>query len=219
MSDLHSKTVLPVRIRIGVTGHRVLPDDKVLRESIQNILTSQYLEAFDDHSRQTISSMGPAPVAVTIVSPLAEGADRLVARAALELADSRLEAVLPADIDDYTSHFTSPESIDDFLSLLNKAYNCVRLETRVGASMDENEPDDKERNGFYEIGRHVIERSDMLIALWDEKPARGIGGTAEIISLAIKRGMPVFIINTEKNSQIQLVNRGSITLDSLGRTP
>ena len=65
---------IPFRVRVGVTGHRLLPHEDELLPRVD--------EAFARIRKQAPSSPY-TPVRVGVVSPLAEGADRLVARAAI----------------------------------------------------------------------------------------------------------------------------------------
>lgn len=41
---------------------------------------------------------------------------------------------------------------------------------------------------------HMMEQVDELFAVWDGKPARGYGGTADVVAAARARGLPVTII-------------------------
>jgi hypothetical protein len=43
-------------------------------------------------------------------------------------------------------------------------------------------------------GQTVVDRSQRLVAVWDSKPARGIGGTADIVSYARQKGVPVAVL-------------------------
>ncbi len=40
----------------------------------------------------------------------------------------------------------------------------------------------------------MLEQTDELIAVWDGKPARGYGGTADVVAVARERGIPVTIV-------------------------
>ena len=44
-------------------------------------------------------------------------------------------------------------------------------------------------------GAAILDRSDMLLAVWDGSPSRGPGGTADMVTQARIRGMPVLIID------------------------
>jgi hypothetical protein len=77
-----------VELRVGVTGHRWLDgSDLALVDVVRDAL---------NRIQRACSSAGTdvTRVGLTVVSSLAEGADRIVARAALALG-ARLEVVLP----------------------------------------------------------------------------------------------------------------------------
>lgn len=40
----------------------------------------------------------------------------------------------------------------------------------------------------------MLDIADELLAVWDGKPARGYGGTADVVAVARERGMPVTVI-------------------------
>jgi hypothetical protein len=130
------------------------------------------------------------PVSFTLLTSLAEGADRLVATEIMKLPDSEIEAVLPLAPEDYMQDFATPESKRDFENWLSKAKKTLVLR-RNGPETGKPEI----RNKAYEdSGRFVVDHCDLLIALWDGKPARGKGGTAEIIAYAREKRRPLVII-------------------------
>ena len=47
---------------------------------------------------------------------------------------------------------------------------------------------------FLAAGRLVVERSDVLAAVWDGKPARGSGGTADVVDYAKELRREVVVI-------------------------
>lgn len=81
---------------IGVTGHRVLRDLESVSRNVDLALTS-------------IRQNFPADD-FKILSPLAEGADRLVARQAMRLLSARLVAPLPLESADYLRDFETETS-------------------------------------------------------------------------------------------------------------
>jgi hypothetical protein len=115
-----------------------------------------------------------------VVSALAEGADRLVARLAHEILDARLVAVLPMPAKDYMMDFATAESRRDFKQLLKSADRVVDgpilTKGRKWKSYTE------ERNHQYAWGgAYVAKNADVLMTIWDGKPARGTGGTAYVV--------------------------------------
>lgn len=175
-----SKGLIPARIVIGVTGHRRLADESALAKRVRETL--QRIE-------ERLPRLTHTPIVFTILSPIAEGADRLVVHEVLNLDDAKrpqLEVALPLKKTDYEKDFETDESKQEFERLLSRAHRVVDL------------PYTRNRNEAYEqVGRYVVDHCDVLIALWNGKPAAGRGGTAEIVDYARRSGCPLFWINTE----------------------
>lgn len=157
---------------VGITGHRVLAElDK--------------LEAGIDAALAEIERVFEARP-LTIVSALAEGADRLVVERALARPDSRLRAVLPFPREEYERDFAEAGSKETFRRLLGQAVQVIQLPRpprRQGASS----PDD----AYLAAGQYLVDRCDLLIAVWDGRVAQGRGGTAMIVNLARNYGLPL----------------------------
>ena len=93
----HSLSTLPFRLTLGVTGHRNLQNTNSFRQSIQDILT----DILQRHQPTEHTEMK-----LCILSPLAEGADRLVVEEILRRdQDAVLKAVLPLTVQDYMDAF------------------------------------------------------------------------------------------------------------------
>ena len=114
---------------------------------------------------------------VVVVSSLAEGADRLVAQLAVARGNG-LEVVLPLEIDDYERDF--PDTVDEFRTLLAAAASTVVIP-----------PQPTREDAYLAAGLAVLDRADVLVAIWDGEAARGRGGTAEIVEEARLRGVAV----------------------------
>jgi hypothetical protein len=125
------------------------------------------------------------------VSPLAEGADRLVAREVLNDEGSDLEAPLPLPREEYLRDFETEESRREFDSLLARAKAATELP-----------PCSTREEAYEQVGRYVVDRCDVLIALWDGEGSRGRGGSAEIVEYARKRQVPLFWISTNGQHEI-----------------
>jgi len=128
---------------------------------------------------------------VVVVSGLAEGADRLVAQRVLARPGGRLVALLPFAPVDYIADFADPASVQEFTDLLAAA---DEQEVITGSPSD-----DWTREAAYERAGHaLLDRCDVLLALWDGKPGRGRGGTAEMVFEANLIGKPVEVITVER---------------------
>lgn len=157
-------------VRVGVTGHRTLRDPervaRQVRDGLHGIL--RLVDAGDSAD----------PPRLEVVSSLAEGADRLVAREALALPGTTLAAVLPFPADDDEGDFETAESRAELAALLGAAGSVEVM------------PATTTREAGYALqGRWVVEHSDVLVAVWDGERSRGEGGTAEIVGYAADRGL------------------------------
>ncbi|MEY2421054.1 MAG: hypothetical protein QOI95_1121 [Acidimicrobiaceae bacterium] len=136
---------------------------------------------------------------LTVVSALAEGADRLVARRVLQVPGATLEVPLPLEQRDYENDFDAPGSTDEFRSLLALARLTIpATETRTRDQA-------YERAGFY-----VVDRCDVLIAIWDGAEARGRGGTERIVERARQSALPLYWIDSRPDFNITEENTGII---------
>ena len=188
--------LIPYRIRIGVTGHRKLDDPAAMLTLVKRAIDAEVENLFPPDSRQNIERVrraGSTAISYRVLSPLAEGADRVVARAVLDYPGARLDAVLPLTVEDYLEDFETEESKNEFRSLLAKSRRPVPLRTR-NVRDDRHDPGDQaelRRDAYAHVGQYVVDHCDVLIAVWDREPARGRGGTAEIVQYALDQNRPV----------------------------
>lgn len=111
---------------------------------------------------------------------LAAGADQLVA-ADIVRRGGRLRVIVPCA--GYRRTFTNRSTLEQFESLLAAA-ECVH-------TLDFPEPSEE---AFWEAGKRVVDASDLLLAIWDGKPSRGLGGTADVVRYARDRHIAVEVI-------------------------
>lgn len=114
------------------------------------------------------------------VSSLAAGGDQLFASLVLERG-GRLEVVLPCSL--YETTFSRPEDLRKFHGLLQKASMVETLNFI--------EPSDE---AYLAAGHRVVDLSEMMVAIWDGQPAKGKGGTADIVDYARSRGTRLEIV-------------------------
>lgn len=110
---------------------------------------------------------------------LAIGSDQVFARQALALGVP-VTAVLP--LPEYERFFKG----DNLLAYKALLSRCD-LVVLTGSG--------NEQQSFFEAGRHVADSAELLIAVWDGKPAVGLGGTADIVRHCVDSGRPVVHIN------------------------
>ncbi len=190
MTDHLGPFVPGIAFRIGITGTRTLTEDPTrlarLTHQMRQLLV--LVKAQAQALVGVFDSYTPCPPLLRIVSPLAEGADRLVARLALELG-YQLEVLLPFAQAEYERDFTSEESLADFRALLDRA------EGRVLA-LDGGRGDDA-AGSYSAVGRMVVRNCDLVLALWDGHPGKGVGGTADTVRFAARSGPPVWWVDAE----------------------
>jgi hypothetical protein len=141
----------------GVSGHRDLRAGDVpqLREQLFRVF-ARFRAAYPHTPFQ-------------LLTPLAEGADRLAAEVALA-SEVELLVPLPMERKEYEKDFTTAESLAEFRALLAMAESHWRIRQK---------PAPKDRTAQYAAVGDVIARSShILILLWDGTDNRKIGGTA-----------------------------------------
>jgi hypothetical protein len=157
-----------VPIVLGVTGHRSLHhgDDDAIVEQFGVLLARIRREA--PHSP------------IVLLTALAEGADRLVARLAMRERVGVI-AVLPLEAENYELDFPAPHSRDEFRALVAdpRTERCI-VAPRLDSAADA--PGGARDLQYLITGLFIARNSDVLIALWDGSEARGIGGTAQIVA-------------------------------------
>src|SRR5207249_3115697 len=81
-----------------------------------------------------------------------------------------LEAVVP--FPEYEQAFPARER-NRYRALLDAASAITVLEKRRS-----------KQESYLAAGKKVVDATDLLLAVWDGKPARGLGGTADVIEYA-----------------------------------
>ena len=154
---------------VGFTGHRHLKDP----DAVGGIIKVELERLRNDRQG-----------AMAGFSSVAIGADTLFAEACLSL-NIPWRATLPFSLADFREDFNE-DQWSRTAELLARAQD-VEV---VGAPED--------RTGAYlRCGLHTVDEADLVMAVWDRNPARGIGGTAEVVSYARTRSKPLILIHPE----------------------
>jgi hypothetical protein len=119
------------------------------------------------------------PTDVIALSCLADGPDQIFARAALDHGGT-IEAVVPADQYRDGLPEDAHAEYDALMTHATKVHHMPFTESDSEAHMA--------------ASRHMVDHSDELWAVWDGQPARGYGGTADVVGYARGKGAPVRII-------------------------
>jgi hypothetical protein len=189
---LHPPKV-PLTIRVGVTGHRNVEGTEELRCAVRHVL--ELIRNFAAKLKQDKTSLySDSEPILRIISPLAEGADRLVADEALKLSFN-LQCPLPFFQEEYEKDFSLEGSTDEFRALRVQAESVFELD---GIR-------DRNNEAYEAVGHVLLRQSDLLIAVWDGAPARGKGGTAQVVGEALTSEIPVIRINARSPHEVMIV--------------
>jgi hypothetical protein len=140
------------------------------------------------------------PPLVIVLSSLAAGADQIGAQAALKAAaDQRavhvvLDAILPFADAEYPGDAPEfrPEEAAVLRSLVGRARSVVRL--------DANHADpDAHVDAYRRAAQALLDRADLLMAIFDPEKAGKGAGTRETIERAQQTGMPVLSIRVSED--------------------
>lgn len=155
-----------VPIVLGTVGHRDLGTS-----------AGEIVAAVRKECRQLRRKYRNSPF--IILSGLAEGADRIISKIALDELGAKLIVILPFPATDFCEDFTTQTSREEFSALYDQAAAVHVMSQPDHANWRQT---GSERNEQYaRVGALIAEQSQVLIALWDGKPARGLGGTAEVV--------------------------------------
>jgi hypothetical protein len=155
---------------LGVTGHREFrPGDE---ESLRTLVTSVIGDI----------RLRCAHTPLILLTPLADGADRLVAKIALD-AGAWLIVPLPFPRPEYEATFRDDDSRRRFGELLAHPRTIRTLHLDLPQCVGSEPLDAKKRRDFayFCCGAFVARHSQILIALWDGRPPDGVGGTGAIV--------------------------------------
>ena len=197
---MSSETKIP--LVVSVTGHRHLRAENV--------------SALETGIRKTLSDLkGRFPdTEIRLMTNLAEGADSLAARIAID-EGIPLIAALPLPREEYRTDF-SGDSLAEFDRF------CALAETVFCVPNTEKRPEGATRDFDYrQGGLYLVRHSQVLIAIWEGNPAKPGGcGTAEVVDFAGKEHLPIIHIVSPREETTGL-SAGEIrtigSLDHLAR--
>lgn len=116
---------------------------------------------------------------LTGLSCLADGPDSWFAQAVLERG-GQLEAVVPAELYRQGLPEWHHDTYDTLFARASRVHRTGLRESTERAHM---------------VGSELlVQQVDELLAVWDQQPARGYGGTADVVTHARDRGVPVRIL-------------------------
>jgi len=150
-------------VRIALSGHRQLDGLSGIELGVE-IAEQRLLRSFPGRR-------------FLLYSCLAEGSDQLLAGRLMETLSAGLVAVLPLPEEEYAQDFQEAGSLGVFNRLKRLAAEVVSLEG------------ERVRPAAYQAANdYLIRHCDVLVVIWDGLPARGEGGTGDMVVMARQTG-------------------------------
>jgi len=144
------------------------------------------------------------------LSSVAEGGDQLFIAQARALGMS-WHAILPLPRSEFARDFP-PEEWARVEKILDGAEH-IRVITENGTRED----------AYLDCGMATVDGSDVLLAVWDGEPARGRGGTGDVVAYARSLGRPLVLVdaNTLKvtRENLKKLERFDASLAKLNHLP
>lgn len=185
---------LPLFHVIGFSGHRQVADPAAASAAIAQALVALRQESTGEW---------------IALSSIALGSDQLFVDEARKLGLS-WHAILPLPRAEFAKDF-SPSEWSDVEAALARAEH-VRVIAENGSRED----------AYLDCGMETVNGADILLAVWDGQPARGKGGTADVVEYAREIGKPVVIIDAatlavrrENWDKLQLADESLASLNHL----
>jgi hypothetical protein len=150
--------------RIAVSGHRGLP------APTQRLIGRAIRSALEELAQ---------PAGVIGLSCLADGADQIFARAVLDHG-GQVEAVVPAAQYRDGLPASAHAEYDRLLAQAATVHRLPYAESTAEAHMA--------------ASAFMLDHAGQLWAVWDGQPARGYGGTADVVACARDKHLPIQVI-------------------------
>ena len=193
-------------LKIGVTGHRFLAEEALLRAGAQEAI-QLIAEKYPEYDLRVLTS-------------LAQGADILLTEEILvwqstQQAAQHMIAILPFGVADCETTFsgaTADETsglIQQFRHYLGKATEVIEM---PGCASSE--------AAYRQCGQFIADNCDVLLAIWDGEKPQGPGGTAEVVQRAADNKLPVIVIragNRQPGTSLPILHpdQGQVTCINL----
>jgi fumarate reductase subunit D len=170
--------MLTPRYLIGFTGHRSGYDENLIRPALTQTLT--------DLKARAAAVGGQAELYASV----AEGSDTLCVEVARELG-LPVHLLLPLEETEFAKDFSTPAAWKRSQTQLITARQRPGRGSVHLVSGEATRPE-----CYFNQAMHMLDAVDVVIALWDGQPARGLGGTAQVIAQAQAIGTPVVQISS-----------------------
>jgi hypothetical protein len=158
--------MLPKLVVVGFSGHRNLIDPKVVADAMRKVFD----QLTSNHSQ------------LATVSSAASGSDTLFIE---ESARRHLPffLIFPFPQEQFQRDF-SPSDWHRILPLIGRAMHVEEIEGVESAI-----------EAYMETGVLTADRADVMVVVWDGKPAAGFGGTGDVVEYSRELKKPLIIID------------------------
>jgi hypothetical protein len=181
---------------IGATGHRDLRDGNI------KALEDEVAEAIKRLKSEYLHNDPETPIIV--LSSLAEGGDRLIARVAMGLG-AELIAPLPMEENEYRRDFldpklwVKPDAVIEFDRLKELAVAKPVMRFAEGNTRENVGEEARRALQYREVGLFIVRHCHVLIALWNGEDSKAVGGTAEVVRFK-RDGIPLEVTQSARAS-------------------
>jgi hypothetical protein len=162
--------------KIYVSGHRFFENSKNIRSKI-----SLSLDFFKSKFNQ-----------IECYSNLACGADTIFVEEALSKGIP-VKIILPFELEEFEKDFANKD-LEKFKALISK------LPFEIYQKLEDTKQETK-NEAYLQAGKSSIENCDALLAVWDGKPAAGVGGTKDHVDYAISLNKDFHWIKAKRPKQ------------------
>jgi len=186
---------LPLFHVVGFSGHRSVENPAGVVRAITAALESLRNEA---------------PGEWLALSSVADGSDQMFVAQARSLGLS-WHAILPLPKAEFAKDFSAADwnAVETMLTHAEHVHVITENGTREDAYLD--------------CGMETVNGADVLLAVWDGQPARGKGGTADVVHYASSLGKPVIVIDAHtlavRRENFDKLERTDKTLVNLNKLP
>ena len=192
-------------LKIGISGKREILDTE--KPVVETSIEQKIRALLKQH--KTSNFVGYTALAI--------GADTIFAEVVTGVFKMPLKIVLPMPIDEYKKDFTTESDLLKFNTLIEINSDIEIVNSAIPSSQVERD------NAYFETGKHIVERTDEMLFVWDELKPAGKGGTAEVMGyccekkkttsidyIVITRASSTSVINDEITTEFETSNAQAI---------
>jgi hypothetical protein len=191
---------LPRRLMIGFSGHRHL---------------GEHAGAAANAVREAIDRLASRCPRIAGMSSAASGGDTLFAEEMLR-RNAPLSIVLPFPCERFKKDFETepPDAWPRSEEIIRRAVELdvvhqddadagMVVDTGLQAEQQHALGKKRDAKAYWEATHRTVDCSDILLAIWNGKPGKGAGGTADAVKYARRIRLPLIIFNPETGAFVE----------------